>query len=183
VFFPAGDYRITRPLYILNSAGVHIYGAGPFSTKIRNSGSTNAVFTASLSAPVAPDYDHSVLTVTAMTSGTIYRGMILSGIGSAVYPVIVGDYGTGAGQTGTYMTSPHPAVASQQWTGLNTTALYLNEVAFSTFEEFHIKAGTGGTAIECDWVLVGDGSPDKGGWASQILLFSHLFLEAGAAGG
>src|SRR5262245_2088863 len=41
VFIPSGDYIITAPLTIKNTQGAHVFGAGMFTTKIRNTNARN----------------------------------------------------------------------------------------------------------------------------------------------
>ena len=84
---------------------------GGFPITIRTSTATSgtAIFTGAISAS-------GILTVTAVSSGTIYVGMTLvgTGVGSGVY---ISALGSGLGGTGTYITTQTIVVTSTSITG------------------------------------------------------------------
>src|SRR5262249_33815875 len=84
VYSPAGNYHITYPIYIKNTGGAHVFGAGMQATTITNYGNTPVSFNGWVAA-ASPDINYtSVLTVTSPPSGTLHRGTIIDGAG--LYP-------------------------------------------------------------------------------------------------
>jgi hypothetical protein len=90
------------------------------NTTAANSGisvaNKQAVFTGTLDDGTPPGAG-TVLTVTAVASGTIYVGMVVSGTGVTLGTRITA-YGTGSGGTGTYTVDTSQEVTSTTLTGL-----------------------------------------------------------------
>ncbi len=178
VFFPAGHYRVTRPVYIMDTGGAYVYGAGEYATIIKNDGSVpGAVFTASIAASVGGMA--SVMTVTN-TNVALYIGNIFSGNlvnpGSVVAKQLTGS----PGGTGTYVVSRHDSpVPSTTMTAENKSTFYLNGVAYSTFRDFAVASasGTAGVAFEYDWAQYPGNN-----WAAQLNHFEHMIFAGGDIG-
>jgi hypothetical protein len=184
VFIPAGKYIIDKPVYIQNSGGICVYGAGMVSSTIRNTGRVpGAVVTGGITEhPSGPAYN-AVLTVTVADAGgkQLHRGNIISGTGITVGTVITG-FGTGTGGTGTYYVSVGHAsasdgslpVASTTITANNSSCFYINNVAFSVFRDFGVESTTGGVAFEYDGSQL-PGDP----WPPSINHFDHMNFSSG----
>lgn len=171
VYIPPGRYKVTRPLFLYSLGGARITGAGPGSSVIHNTGSTDAVVTASFDNtgldPTNAQY-RTIMTVTGVTSGTLYPGGLLSGTGVTAGSVITGQLTGTPGGTGTYKVTPTFNAGSTTVTSKHTTAFATQGVAYSTFEEFGVEA-TDTNAIGFDWF-----HDNTGSWAPQICLFNHM---------
>src|SRR5262249_46261854 len=130
IFFPPGFYRITRPVYIMNSGGVHLFGAERLTTKLINDGTTAAgSFVGHIDPQLSggvPDVNQSgILTVTKVNSGQLYVGSIISG-GTIIDGTTICSMEAGTtGGLGTYRVLTQ-TVPSTTFTSTNDTALYLN---------------------------------------------------------
>jgi hypothetical protein len=87
-----------------------------------NSATAGAIVTASMSA--------TTLTVTAVTSGTLYVGQTIQGAGVTVQTIITA-LGTGTGGAGTYTINNSQTVASRTMYALNWSVLPSTDGAFS----------------------------------------------------
>lgn len=87
-----------------------------------------------------------VLNVTAVTSGTLYVGMTVTGASVLPGTTIV-SFGTGSGGIGTYNTSLGATVASEAMTG-NTAQIAFNNHIECIVNRLEIFAGDGNTQIE-----------------------------------
>src|SRR5262249_18725129 len=180
VYFPAGNYHITYPIYIKNPGGAHVFGAGMQATTITNYGNTPVSFNGWVAA-ASPDINYaSVLTVTSPPSGTLHRGTIIDGAG--LYPsggIVICDFVTGTGGMGTYLVSPQGALVGSPgspiaMTGNNGSVFYINGVGFSTFKEFYVSTSTdNATGFEYDW-----GRTTTPTWAAQMNQFLHVGFSA-----
>jgi len=120
----SGALDITVSTVPYNASGIDLSGATSFSdaasilqTALQAEAPASASFTASIATPFPPlPQPWSIMTVTAVGSGTLYVGMIIAGTGVTDGTLIVGlDSGTGG--TGTYFVSPIQTVASESMTG------------------------------------------------------------------
>ncbi len=84
-----------------------------------------AVFTATIDDGTPPGAG-TVLTVSAVASGTIYAGMVLSGTGVTAGTRITA-YGTGTGGTGTYTVDTSQEVASTSITGVLPSQIVVDD--------------------------------------------------------
>ena len=96
-------------------------------SQVVNSGPLNsvpvgAVFTASISG--------TTMTVSAVTSGTIYVGMTIQGAGLTLNTIVTA-LGTGTGGTGTYTVSASQTISSKTMYALNWTKLPDSDGAFT----------------------------------------------------
>lgn len=108
VYFPYGAFQDSTSQSIpANSAQVIRFDTTDFSNGV-SLGSQTTTFTASQAL--------NVLTVTAVASGTIYLGMIITGTGVTAGTMITA-FGTGTGGAGTYTVSTSATVASTTMVG------------------------------------------------------------------
>src|SRR6516165_7619529 len=165
VFFPGGKYRVSHPVCLYGVQGGHMYGAGELAANVFNRGGTTGTMTGSIS--------NGTLTITAVTSGAIYRGSIITWPGGPA--AVVSDFLTGTGGVGTYVVNSG-STASTTLTIINDTCLYCNGVGYSHFEDIHFGASAkGAIAVELDW----DHNSPQG---TTCNLFEHCGFEGGAIG-
>jgi hypothetical protein len=115
---------------IITALGTGTGGVGTYTVnlsqtlpaRILNSSTVGAKFTASITA--------TTMTVTAVSSGTIYLGQTVQGTGVTT-GTIVSAFGTGSGGVGTYTVSSSQTVASETMYGLNFSTLPNNDGAFT----------------------------------------------------
>jgi len=115
---------------IITALGTGTGGVGTYTVnlsqtliaRILNSSTVGAKFTASITT--------TTMTVTAVSSGTIYLGQTVQGTGVTT-GTIVSAFGTGSGGTGTYTVSSSQTVASETMYGLNFSTLPNNDGAFT----------------------------------------------------
>jgi hypothetical protein len=98
------------------------------ASELMNSATAGAIVTASMSG--------TTLTVTAVTSGTLYIGQTIQGAGITAQTIITA-LGTGTGSTGTYTINNSQTVSSETMYGLNWSVLPTTDGAF-----------TGGTNVD-----------------------------------
>jgi hypothetical protein len=171
VYIPPGRYKISRPLYLYSLNGIRITGAGLGSSVISHVGGTNAVFTATFSTATLGGIDaqyRTIMTVTGITSGTIWPGGQLSGSGIPAGVVVTTQLTGTAGSTGTYNVANPLNLGPTAVTSSNNTAICTNGVAYSTFEEFGIEAGAASGGIAFDWMY------DNTGVGPTVCLFNHV---------
>ena len=153
VFGPSVDQET-----VITALGTGTGGAGTYTVSVSqtvasetmNSSAVHSIFTGEIST--------TTLTVTAVTSGTIYIGMTIEGAGVATKTVVTG-YGTGTGGTGTYTVSASQTISSITMYGLNWTVLPSNDGAF-----------VGGTTVDVVDNYFVYSKPDSQLWASTDIL-------------
>lgn len=91
-----------------------------------------AAITTTAGTPTGLTYEvaPTTLNVTAVTSGTLYVGQTIQGVGIAVDTIITA-FGTGSGGVGTYTVSSSGFLTSRQFYGLNFSVLPTTDGAFS----------------------------------------------------
>lgn len=120
------------------------------SSELMNSTSVGAVVTASIST--------TTMTVTAVTSGTLYLGQTVQGTGVTAGTIITA-FGTGTGGAGTYTVSASQTVSSTTIYGLNWSVLPSTDGAFS-----------GGTTVDIVDNYFVYNRPDTQQWGASNVL-------------
>ncbi|CAB4123429.1 hypothetical protein UFOVP43_10 [uncultured Caudovirales phage] len=118
------------PETVITALGTGSGGAGTYTVNISqtvaaeslNSATAGCIFTGSITT--------TVLTVTAVTSGTLYVGQTIQGSGVAAKTIITALV-TGTGGTGTYTVSASQTVASEIMYALSFSVLPSSDGAFS----------------------------------------------------
>ena len=125
------------------AAGQQVFGVGVANETVITGGSgstwtvnisqtvaTEGMSTAAVGAVVTGSLLGTTLTVTAVTSGTLYLGQTIQGAGVAANTMITA-FGTGSGGTGTYTISTSQTVVSTTLYALNFTQIPSSDGAFS----------------------------------------------------
>lgn len=143
---------------VITALGTGTGGVGTYTinrsqtvaSELMNSTSVGAVVTASIST--------TTMTVTAVTSGTLYVGQTVQGTGITVGTIITA-LGTGTGGAGTYTVSDSQTVSSTTVYGLNWSVLPSTDGAF-----------TGATTVDIVDNYFVYNRPDTQQWGASGLL-------------
>ena len=125
-----------------------------------NSANNGAIFTGSIASTGSGSSLVVTLTVTAITSGTIYLGQTIQGAGIALNTIVTA-LGTGTGGTGTYILSNDTSqtVSSETMYALNFTQLPDSDGAFQ-----------GGSSVDIMDNMFVYNRPDTQQWAASEIL-------------
>ena len=125
------------------AVGQQVFGVGVANETIITGGSgtswtvnisqtvaSEGMSTAAAAAVVTASISGTTLTVSAVSSGTLYLGQTIQGVGVSANTMITA-FGTGTGGTGTYTVSTSQTVSSETMYGLNFTQIPSTDGAFS----------------------------------------------------
>ena len=116
---------------IITSLGTGTGGIGTYNLNLSQTVSASSLNSATIGTRFQATIAGSVLTVTSVTTGSIYLGQTVQGSGVPVGTVII-SYGTGSGGTGTYNISTTVTIAAPTaMYGLNFSVLPSSDGAFS----------------------------------------------------
>jgi hypothetical protein len=115
---------------VITALGTGTGGVGTYTINRSQTVSSELMNTTSVGAVVTGSISTTTLTVTAVTSGTLYVGQTVQGTGVTVGTIITA-LGTGTGSTGTYTVSASQTVASTTIYGLNWSVIPTTDGAFS----------------------------------------------------
>ena len=101
-----------------------------WTVNISQTVASEAMTSAAAGAVITGSITGTALTVTAVTSGTLYLGQTIQGAGVAANTMITA-LGTGTGGTGTYTVSTSQVIASETMYALNFTQIPSTDGAFS----------------------------------------------------
>ena len=121
---------------IITAVGSGSGGIGTYTVNLSQSVTSRQMNSTSVGALITGSITATTLTVTAVTSGTLYVGQTIQGTGVTALTVITA-LGTGSGGTGTYTVSTSQTVSSTTLYGLNFSQLPSSDGAF-----------TGGTNVD-----------------------------------
>lgn len=121
---------------VITALGTGTGGIGTYTINLSQSVSSRQMNSTSVGARVTGSISGTTLTVTAVTSGTLYVGQTIQGTGVTVLTIITA-LGTGTGGAGTYTVSASQTVSSTTLYGLNFSQLPGSDGAF-----------TGGTNVD-----------------------------------
>jgi hypothetical protein len=121
---------------VITALGSGSGGVGTYTINISQTVASEQMNSATAGAIVTASMSGTTLTVTAVTSGTLYIGQTIQGAGVTVQTIITA-LGTGTGGAGTYTINNSQTVASRTMYGLNWSVLPTTDGAF-----------TGGTNVD-----------------------------------
>jgi len=121
---------------VITALGSGSGGIGTYTINISQTVASEQMNSATAGAIVTASMSGTTLTVTAVTSGTLYIGQTIQGAGVTVQTIITA-LGTGTGGAGTYTINNSQTVASRTMYGLNWSVLPTTDGAF-----------TGGTNVD-----------------------------------
>ena len=125
-FFAIGGAQET----VITALGTGTGGVGTYTINISQSLASAQFYTSSSGAIVTGAISGTTLTVSAVSSGTLYVGQTIQGTGIAANTMITA-LGTGTGGTGTYTVSTSQTVASETLYALNWTVIPSSDGAFT----------------------------------------------------
>lgn len=115
---------------VITALGTGTGGVGTYTVNIAQTIASENMSTASAGAIVTGSITGTTLTVTAVTSGTLYVGQTIQGTGVTANTMITALV-SGTGGTGTYTVSTSQTVASTTLYALNFTQIPSSDGAFS----------------------------------------------------
>ena len=125
-FFAIGGAQET----VITALGTGSGGVGTYTINISQNLASAQFYTSSSGAIVTGAISGTTLTVSAVSSGTLYVGQTIQGTGVAANTMITA-LGTGTGGTGTYTVSTSQTVASETLYALNWTVIPSSDGAFT----------------------------------------------------
>ena len=121
---------------VITALGSGSGGIGTYTINISQTVASRQMNSTAVAAKVTGSISGTTLTVTAVTSGTLYVGQTIQGTGVTALTIITA-LGTGSGGTGTYTVSTSQTVSSTTLYGLNFSQMPTSDGAF-----------TGGTNVD-----------------------------------
>lgn len=115
---------------VITALGSGSGGAGTYTINISQTVSSEVMYTAAAGAIVTASISGTTLSVSAVSSGTLYVGQTIQGSGIAANTMITA-LGTGTGGIGDYTISTSQTVASRTMYALNFTQIPSSDGAFS----------------------------------------------------
>ena len=121
---------------VITALGSGSGGIGTYTINLSQTVTSRQMNSTAVAAKVTGSISGTTLTVTAVTSGTLYVGQTIQGTGVTALTIITA-LGTGSGGTGTYTVSTSQTVSSTTLYGLNFSQMPTSDGAF-----------TGGTNVD-----------------------------------
>jgi hypothetical protein len=143
---------------VITALGTGSGGVGTYTINISHSIASERMNSATAGAIVTASTSGTTLTVSAVTSGTLYVGQTIQGAG-VLTGTIITALGTGTGGTGTYTINKSQTVSSETMYGLNFTVIPSTDGAFE-----------GGTSVDIVDNYFVYNKPNTQIWASSNLL-------------
>jgi len=125
-FFAVGALQET----VITALGTGTGGVGTYTLGLSQSIASSQMYTSSPGAVITASMSGTTMTVTAVSSGTLYVGQTIQGAGITTQTIITA-LGTGSGSTGTYTINNSQTVASETMYALNWTVLPSSDGAFT----------------------------------------------------
>jgi Phage stabilisation protein len=125
-FFAVGALQET----VITALGTGTGGVGTYTLGLSQSVASSQMYTSSPGAIITASMSGTTMTVTAVSSGTLYVGQTIQGAGITTQTIITA-LGTGSGSTGTYTINNSQTVASETMYALNWTVLPSTDGAFT----------------------------------------------------
>ena len=125
-FFAVGALQET----VITALGTGMGGTGTYTLGLSQTIASSQMYTSSPGAVVTAAIAGTTLTVSAVTSGTLFVGQTIQGAGITTQTIITA-LGTGTGGTGTYTVNNSQTVASETMYALNWTVLPSSDGAFT----------------------------------------------------
>ena len=115
---------------VITALGSGTGGTGTYTVNLSQSVASEQMNSAAVGAIVTGSISGTTLTVTAVTSGTLYVGQTIQGTGVTALTIITA-LGTGSGGTGTYTVSTSQTVIATTLYGLNFSQMPTTDGAFT----------------------------------------------------
>jgi hypothetical protein len=115
---------------VITALGSGSGGTGTYTLGLSQSIASSQMYTSSAGAVITASITTTTLTVTAVSSGTLYVGQTIQGTGITTQTIITA-LGTGSGGNGTYTVNNSQTVASETMYALNWTVLPSSDGAFT----------------------------------------------------
>lgn len=115
---------------VITALGSGTGGTGTYTVNLSQSVASEQMNSAAVGAIVTGSISGTTLTVTAVTSGTLYVGQTIQGTGVTALTIITA-LGTGSGGTGTYTVSTSQTVVATTLYGLNFSQMPTTDGAFT----------------------------------------------------
>ena len=125
-FFAVGALQET----VITALGSGSGGTGTYTLGLSQTIASSQMYTSSAGAIITASMSGTTLTVTAVSSGTLYVGQTIQGAGITTQTIITA-LGTGTGGNGTYTINNSQTVASETMYALNWTVLPSSDGAFT----------------------------------------------------
>lgn len=125
-FFAVGALQET----VITALGSGSGGTGTYTLGLSQTIASSQMYTSSAGAIVTASMSGTTMTVTAVSSGTLYVGQTIQGAGITTQTIITA-LGTGTGGTGTYTINNSQTVSSETMYALNWTVLPSSDGAFT----------------------------------------------------
>jgi len=125
-FFAIGALQET----VITALGSGSGGVGTYTLGLSQTLASSQMYTSSPGAVITSSISGTTLTVTAVTSGTLFVGQTIQGTGVTTQTIITA-LGTGTGGVGTYTVNNSQTVASSTLYALNWTVLPSTDGAFT----------------------------------------------------
>ena len=143
---------------VITALGTGTGGVGTYTINISHTIASERMNSATVGAIVTASTSGTTLTVTAVTSGTLYVGQTIQGAGLLTGTIITALV-SGTGGTGTYTINKSQTISSETMYGLNFTVLPSTDGAFE-----------GGTSVDIVDNYFVYNKPNTQVWASSNLL-------------
>jgi hypothetical protein len=115
---------------VITALGTGTGGTGTYTLGLAQTIASSQMYTSNAGAVITASMATTTMTVTAVTSGTLYVGQTIQGSGVATQTIITA-LGTGSGGVGTYTINNSQTVASRTMYALNWTVLPSTDGAFT----------------------------------------------------
>lgn len=115
---------------VITALGTGTGGVGTYTIGLSQSIASSQMYTSSPGAIVTASMSGTTMTVSAVSSGTLYVGQTIQGSGIATQTIITA-LGTGSGGVGTYTINNSQTISSQTMYALNWTVLPSTDGAFT----------------------------------------------------
>jgi len=115
---------------VITALGTGTGGIGTYTIGISQTIASSQMYTSGAGAIVTASMSGTTMTVTGVTSGTLYVGQTIQGAGISAQTIITA-LGTGTGGTGTYTINNSQTVVSETMYALNWTVLPSTDGAFT----------------------------------------------------
>jgi hypothetical protein len=125
-FFAVGALQET----VITALGSGSGGTGTYTLGLSQTIASSQMYTSSAGAIVTASMSGTTMTVTAVSSGTLYVGQTIQGAGITAQTIITA-LGTGTGGAGTYTINNSQTVSSETMYALNWTVLPSTDGAFT----------------------------------------------------
>ena len=115
---------------VITALGTGTGGTGTYTLGLSQTIASSQMYTSSPGAIITASMSGTTMTVTAVSSGTLYVGQTIQGAGIATQTIITA-LGTGSGGTGTYTINNSQTISSETMYALNWTVLPSSDGAFT----------------------------------------------------